>query len=263
MHNRLLGLALGVVAIFTVPQMILFAQTARQPETAKVQPSAPTPDLSGIWTRLRDAGASALGYPSLTLEFSKAEPPMTPWAEAKYKANKTLYRYDPKGVLSDPVYSCYPPGLPRIYLQGFPMQIVQIPGQVLMLFEYDHFVRRIYTDGRPHDMDQGPLWMGDSIGRWEGDTLVTDTLSFNDKTLIDRMGHPHSDALHLAERIRRINKDNLEIDLTIDDSKAFTKPWGTKLVFNLKPDWKIMEQVCEDNGSFLDFNNKATQTPSK
>jgi hypothetical protein len=103
------------------------------------------------------------------------------------------------------------------------------------------------------------LWMGDSIGKWEGDTLVAYTVSFNDKTLLDRVGHPHSDALHLLERIRRMDPDSLEIDITIDDPKAYTKPWGAKLIFALKPDWKIMEQVCEDNASFLDFNNKATK----
>jgi hypothetical protein len=152
--------------------------------------------------------------------------------------------------------------VPRIYLFGFPMQIVQIPGQVIMLFEYDHFVRRIYTDGRPHDMSQGPLWMGDSIGRWEGDTLVADTVSFNDQTLIDRVGHPHSDALHTIERIRRVDQNLLEIGLTVEDPKAFTKPWSTKLVFDSKADWKIMEQICEDNASFIDFNNQATKKPA-
>jgi hypothetical protein len=141
------------------------------------------------------------------------------------------------------------------------MQIVQAPGQVIMLFEYDHFVRRIYTDGRAHDMDQGPLWMGDSIGKWEGDTLVADTVSFNDKSLIDRVGHPHSDALHVVERVRRVDQNSLEIGLTVEDPKAFTKPWNTKLIFESKPDWKIMEQICEDNASFIDFNKEATKKP--
>jgi hypothetical protein len=143
------------------------------------------------------------------------------------------------------------------------MQIVQIPGQVLMLFEYDHYIRRIYTDGRPHEMEQGPLWMGDSIGKWEGDTLVVDTVNFNDKTLLDRVGRPHSTALHVVERMRRIDHNSMEIAFTIDDPKAYTKPWGTKLIFDQKPDWKIMEQICEDNSSFLGFNKKATQAPAK
>jgi hypothetical protein len=259
MRNCSTGLVLALVAVLAFSS-ITFAQTAEQPQATTFQTAAPTPDLSGLWVRLRDKGASARGYAALVLDFGELELPMTPWAAAKYKAANSLYRgSNPSTVLSDPIFSCFPPGVPRIYLLGFPVQIVQIPGQVIMLFEYDHFVRRIYTDGRPHDMNQGPLWMGDSIGKWEGDTLVADTVSFNDKTLLDRVGHPHSDALHLLERIRRMDHDSLEIDITIDDPKAYTKPWGAKLIFALKPDWKIMEQVCEDNASFLDFNNKATK----
>jgi hypothetical protein len=262
MRNPLMGSVLALVTVLSLSSVI-FAQTAERPRVAEAQTAASPPDLSGVWGRLRE-GAIARGYAPLVLEFSKAEPPMTPWAAAKYKTNSALYRgSNPKTVLSDPVFNCFPPGAPRIYLFNFPVQIVQIPGQVIMLFEYDHFVRRIYTDGRPHDEGQGPLWMGDSIGRWDGDTLIADTVSFNDRTLVDRVGHPHSDALHLVERIRRVDNDFLEIDFTIDDPKAYTKPWGAKLIFQLRMDWKIMEQICEDNASFLDFNNKATKKPSK
>ena len=182
---------------------------------------------------------------------------MTPWAEAKFKAANSVYRgSSPDDVLKDPIFNCFPPGVPRIYLLNFPVQIVQIPGQVIMLFEFDHFVRRIYTDGRAHDKDAGALWMGDSIGRWEGDTLVVDTTNFNDKTWIDRGGHPHSDALHLVERIRRVDHDTLEDDLTIEDPKAYTKPWSGQLIFQLKPQWKLMEMSCEDNVTFLDLEQK-------
>jgi hypothetical protein len=262
MHSRLRGLILGVVAVLCVSPSI-FAQTADSPGASNVQPSVLTPDITGLWSRLRSEGASARGYAPLFFEFSKTELPMTPWAEAKYSVARKTYRESAKTVLDDPLLKCFPPGLPRIYLLPHPVQIVQIPGQVIMLFEYDHFVRRIYTDGRPHDMTQGLLWMGDSIGRWDGDTLVTDAVSFNDKTLLDRVGHPHSDAMHLTERIRRIDHDTLEIDFTMDDPKAYTKPWGAKLVFELKPDWKMMEQVCQDNVNFFDFNKKATQGPGK
>jgi hypothetical protein len=258
MRNHLTGSFLALLAALAFSPFLL-AQTAEQQGAAKAQAAAPTPDLSGLWQRLRDPGHS-----SLDLDFGKAVSPMTPWAEAKFKAANSIYRSSsPSTVLSDPIFSCFPPGVPRIYLLNFPVQIVQIPGQVIMLFEFDHFVRRIYTDGRPHDKDAGPLWMGDSIGRWEGDTLVADTVSFNDKTTLDREGYPHSDAMHLVERIRRVDHDSLEIDLKVDDSKAYTKPWGAKLNFKLRTDWKIMEHVCEDNVSFLDLINKATKKPSK
>jgi hypothetical protein len=262
-RNRLLGLALGVIAILCVAPAFTFAQTIEQAAPSGGQAAVQTPDISGIWSRLRGTGATARGYKPLFLELSPTEPPMTPWALAKYKANRAAYRENPNTNLSDPVMSCFPPGLPRIYLLGFPVQIIQIPGQVIMLFEYDHFIRRIYTDGRPHDTDQGLLWMGDSIGKWDGNTLVTDTANFNDKTLIDRVGHPHSDAMHMTEHIRRVDHNTLEIEITLDDPKAFTKPWGTKLVFEFKPEWKMMEDVCEDNSNFLEFNKKVTEAPKK
>src|SRR5713101_375189 len=162
------------------------------------------------------------------------------------------------GHLNDPIYhSCVPPGLPRIYLHPFPMQIVQVPGEVIILFEYDSIRHQIFTDGRPHDTSLGPLWMGDSIGHWEGDVLVVDTVNFNDKTWLDRMGHPHSDALHVVERIRRTDHDHLMDDLTIEDAKAFTKPWAAHMDFLLRPTWTLGEQFCEDEESFQSFDQKA------
>ena len=258
MRRRMRDTVLALVAALAFSPVI-FAQTAEESGASTTQAASPTPDLSGLWIRLRDPSHSAIN-----IDFGKVISPMTPWAEAKFKATNSVYRgSSPSNVLSDPIFSCYPPGVPRIYLLNFPVQIVQIPGQVIMLFEFDHFVRRIYTDGRPHDKDVGPLWMGDSIGKWEGDALVADTISFNDKTTLDREGYPHSDAMHLVERIRRVGHDSLEIDLTIDDPKAYTKPWGAKLNFQLRTDWKIMEHVCEDNASFLELNKKATKKPAK
>ena len=258
MRRCFMGLVTALLATLVFSPSV-FAQTADQQKMAAVEPTAPGPDLSGLWIRLRDPSHSPIN-----LDFGKAISPMTPWAEAKFKAANSVYRSSsPSTVLSDPIFSCFPPGVPRIYLLNFPVQIVQIPGQVIMLFEFDHFVRRIYTDGRSHDKDAGPLWMGDSIGKWEGDTLVADTVSFNDKTTLDREGYPHSDAMHLVERIRRIDHESLVVDLTVEDPKAYTKPWEAKLNFQLRPDWKIMEHVCEDNAAFVDFNNKATRVPKK
>ena len=99
--------------------------------------------------------------------------------------------------------------MPRLYLQPFPLEIIQVPGRVIMLFEFSHFIRQIYTDGRKHNTDLGPTWLGDAIGHWEGDTLVVDTIGFNDKTWTDRAGHPHSTDMHLVERIRRVDEKTL------------------------------------------------------
>jgi hypothetical protein len=130
---------------------------------------------------------------------------------------------------------------------------VQTPGRVIMLFEFSHFIRQIFTDGRPHNTALGPTWMGDAIGHWDGDTLVVDTTGFNDKTWLDRAGHPHSTDLHLVERIRRVDQNTLQDDLTIEDPKAYTKPWGGQITFQLRPKWNIMEMVCEDNVNFDAF----------
>ena len=100
-----------------------------------------------------------------------------------------------------------------------------------MLFEWDSLRHQIFIDGRKHDETLGPLWMGDSIGHWEGDTLVADTVNFNDKTWLDRIGHPHSDQLHVIERIRRVDHEHLQDDITIDDPKAYTKPWTGRIDF--------------------------------
>jgi hypothetical protein len=218
---------------------------------------------------MRDTPASTTQrYESLqywVYEFNVEEPPMTAWGEAEYKAAKPAN--GPHPVLlsetNDPVYrSCVPPGTPRIFLNPTPLQVVQMPGEVLMLFEYDSLRRQIFTDGRPHDTALGPSWMGDSIGHWEGSTLVVDTVNFNDKTWIDRVGHPHSDALHVVERIRRSNHDHLLIDITIEDPKAYTKPWTTQLDFLLRPTWTLAERFCEEDAGFLEIEKKET-TPEK
>lgn len=193
-------------------------------------------DLSGVWSGKENAVA-----------FSATEPPLQPWAESKFKTVKPAYGPGASPVSNDPLGDCLPPGVPRILLIPFPMQIVQIPGEVVMLFEYNHFVRHIYTDRPEHPKDLRPSWMGDSIGKWEGDTLVVDTVGLNDKSWLDQVGHPHSDALHVVERIRRIDHDTLEDDLTIDDAKAYTKPWSGRQVFKLRPGWRLMEYICEDH----------------
>lgn len=264
MRIRLVCFAIAFFLIPCVPHAMR-SQASPSPAPAPVSTSPSSPrDLSGLWIRLRDKGATARGYDSFILDLGNVISPMTPWAAAKFKATHALYGgSDAQTVLSDPIFRCYPPGVPRIYLMNFPMQIVQADGQVIQLFEYDHFIRRIYTDGRAHDKDQGPLWMGDTIGQWEGDTLVADSTSFNDKTLLDRVGHVHSDALHIIERIRRLDHDFLEIAMTVEDPKAYTQPWSTKFIFQQRPDWKVMENICEDNSTFEEFNNKAVQGTKK
>jgi hypothetical protein len=252
MRCRFCGsLILATVAVFILA-IAAGAQTAPQ-GTVKAAPAPASPhDLSGVWTM--HMPASARSYIGDT--YTKEEPAMTPWGEAQYQATKPSNgpRTHTLDQTDDPVLrSCLPPGVPRIYLQPFPMQIVQTPNEVVMLFEYDHTVRHIYTDMAKHPDDLTPTYMGHSIGHWDGDTFVVDTVGFSDSTWLDRTGHRHSDQLHVVEGFHRTDATTLQIDVKIEDPKALVKPWTSQLIFQLKPDWKIMEQNCADNGSFANF----------
>ena len=257
MRNHSLGFTFAL-AILLSWSSTASAQTTQPSRAAKIPRLGQAPDFFGVWMQNRSP-ATADQY--WVYEFSPEEPPMTAWGEAQYKAAKSSFgpHAFPIAETNDPVYqSCSPPGVPRIFVHPFPVQIVQVPGEVIMLFEYDSMRRQIFTDGRPHDTTLGPSWMGDSIGHWEKDTLVVDTVNFNDQTWIDRVGHPHSNALHVVERIRRINRDHLLDDITIEDQKAYTKPWTAHLDLLLRPNWTLGEQFCEDNKTFLELEKKET-----
>jgi hypothetical protein len=254
MRNRVGTFILaGVAALALSPA--LPAQTGQQPGSAKPATAsalAPEHDLSGVWNM-----HSTPAQRKYTGSTYTAEPPeMTPWGTEKYNANKPSNgpRTHSLKETDDPVLKqCLPPGTPRIYLQPFPFQIVQTPKEIVMLYEYDHTVRQIFIDGRAHPDDILPTYMGHSIGKWEGDTLVVDTVGFNEKTWLDRDGHPHSDQLHVIERFHRVDFDNMTIDINIQDPKALAKPWVSQLNFQLRPGWDIMELVCTDNSAFEDF----------
>jgi hypothetical protein len=219
------------------------------------QQNGQTPDLNGVWNMQNTPQTRYHAY-----SFSAQEPSMTPWAEERFKANKPSFGPHAVEDSNDPVnpttvsaVGCFPPGVPRIYLQPFPMELIQTQGRVILFYEFNHLVRQIFTDGRKHNTDLGPTWMGDSIGTWEGDTLVVDTIGFNDKTWLDRAGHPHSQDLHVVERIRRPDHDTLQIAVTMEDPKAYTKPWNDTLTYKLHPKWNISEMICEDNVNFDAF----------
>jgi len=237
MCNRLLTTVFGIVVTLTVLST-LSAQT-NQPQETRVG----TPDLSGVWNLRRSPTQRYLGY-----AFAKDEPPMTPWAEQRFLNNKPSFGPRAASDSNDPDYDCYPAGVPRVYLHPTPFEIFNVPERVIMFFEHDNIVRQIWLNREhPKELDPSEVqWFGDSIGKWEGDTLVVDTIGFNDKTWLDRAGTPHSDALHLVERIRRLNHSTLQIDLSFEDPKAYTKTWGSRLLFQLKPGWHIFEHVCRD-----------------
>jgi hypothetical protein len=224
-------------------------QSSATPAETTAQSTVASHDLSGVW----NASSGVYQFAA----FSKDEPPMTPWGKAKFDAARPSQ--GPNGVklseTNDRVYKCSPPGMPYIYIQLFPMQIIQTPKEVIELFEYDHIVRHIYVDGRKHPANVKPSYNGHSIGHWEGDTLVVDTIGLNGKNWLDRVGHPESAQMHILERIHRVDEKTLQVDLKFDDAKSYTKPWTAQIRFLLHPDWDILEHICEDNLAFESFEH--------
>lgn len=256
------ALAIAIVLSFC---MAVFAQTKPQAERPKGAIVDAPRDLSGVWM-LDHTRPLTVVERFWMYELTEEEPPMTPWGQAQYDASKSSFgtRSYPLADTNDPIYHvCSPPGYPRVILHPFPLQIVQSPGEVIMLFEYDSVRHQIFTDGRAHNTALGPSWMGDAIGHWEGDTLVADTVNFNTKTWLDRVGHPHSEALHLVERIRRPNHFHLTDDITVEDPKAYAKPWTAHLDFLLRPTWTLAELFCEDQDTFDEIENNETKAQAK
>jgi len=259
-------LVLGAVFVFS---FALRDQTAEQLGAATARSATPTVDLSGVWE------ANMPGLKWATYSFTPDIPSLTPWGKERYLAVKPSY--GPRSFPDSTDYvnpttgkdvGCLPPGVPRIYIQPFALEMIQTPGRMLQYFEFDHHVRQIFTDGRQHPKDPELTWMGDSIGWYEGDTLVVDTVGLNEKTWIDRGGLPHSDQLHVIERIRRSSHEALEITITIDDPKAYTKTWTGYRNYKLEPTWNIKEFICADNGDYNEeFINKSgaysSVSPSK
>lgn len=266
MRKRVAAPAAAVAAGIVLASCLLASCLLAQTPAPQGAASSAAPDLTGIWRRSRKPPDNTHRYTmhEIAGTLTNEEPPMTPWGEAKFKATKPNVgpRMVPLSQSNDPVTQCFPPGVPRIYeiRVGQPFEIIQIPGRVLEFFEYDHFVRQIFMDRQQHSPDLTPSYMGDSIGAWDGDTLVVDTVGFNDKTWLDGDGHPHSDALHLVERIRRVSHDAMTIDFTIDDPKAYTKPWTAHNVFELKPGWNIGEVVCVDDVANFGHMNKMLES---
>ena len=225
--------------------VLVLAQTTQDSRAEKDQKPAPVQDVSGTWALRAPRGA---GFGWYNYALMADEPPMTAWAEEKFKANRPSFGPHPQEDSNDPAYSCFPTSVPRAYAAvQTAMQIIQLPGRTIMFF--GRGMRQIYTDGRGHPGDSHPLIMGHSVGRWEGDTFVVDTVNISDRNWLDRMGHPHSNQLHLIERFRRTDDDTLLLDMTIDDPIAFTKPWNaTQRTFRLRrpPDDRAAEGICED-----------------
>jgi hypothetical protein len=188
---------------------------------------------------------------------AKAEPwvPFQPWAAAVYDYNsRNQSKYDPEGY-------CLPPGGPRMMATPYPAEIIQLPEhkRIIMIFEgATHIWREIYMDGREHPTGDklNPTYLGHSVGRWEGDTLVVDVVGFNEATWLDYFGHPHTDMLHVVERFSRPNKRTLHYEALIDDPGAYTRPFKVAWDINWRPNGdpqgdELSEYICQENNKYL------------
>ena len=240
MRVRLSGWLLALVVVAPRPGLSQAAQSVltgggveNKPAPSGQAPRTPDgkPDLSGVWGPDRHFiyDISSALKPGDVL-------PLQPWAAdlAKKRMSK-----------DDPEANCLPTGVPR--MAPYPWKIVQRPELILFLFEGNiHSYRQIFLDGRGHPKDPDPAWYGDSIGHWEGDTLVVDTIGFNDHFWFDFAGHPHTEQLHVIERYQRRDLGNLDIDITIIDPGAYTEPWKIKRTSVLMKG-EIQEYICNEN----------------
>ena len=249
------------ILLATLPG-IGYAQAKRPAATKSAVPRAADgkPDLTGVWqggstqrgsweeaNTGTGVGGSGKNPTAPALPSSNDRPagregaPYQPWA-----AQKVLESFNRRGI-DDPTARCLPAGIPRTIMLGlFPQQIVQTPKQVVMLYEYMNVYRVIPITAK-HPDDLIPSYMGNSIGRWEGDTLVIDTIGFNDKTWLAGTGTFHTDALHTVERFTRIDKDQINYQVTMEDPNVLTKPWMLTSSLMLREGTRLEEMVCAEN----------------
>ena len=213
------------------------------------------PDLSGVWQ------AEAASIPELMKLLPGGENGLGEDIPSKYFINifadyergQEPLRAAPAPASSignpgdTPALQCLPSGLPLAVTLPSPFKIVQMPGLTMMLIEENSTFRQIFTDGRRHPSDPTPSWYGSSIGRWEGETFVVETVGLNDRAVLDAMGHTHSDALHVVERYRRVDVGHVNVQLTLDDPKTFTKPLLVNFRLVLRPDTDLIEYYCTEN----------------
>jgi hypothetical protein len=249
LHVSIVAAICGAVAIVSVG-LVSAQQAARTPASGIPRTPEGRPDLSGVWiagaqplllgeveaAKIRAADAAAKRPP-----FQREPPPYKPEFE------KTRQEFVARRGIDDPMARCLMSGVPRITVRPLPFQIIQTKDLVAILYEVHHAFRVIPTDGRPHPEDIEPSYMGDSVGRWEGDTLVVDVTGFNEKTWLAGVGTVHSEQLHVVERYRRDTPDSIVYDVTIEDPVVFTKPWRQQEILHLRPGERIREYECIEN----------------
>ena len=249
--QKLLGAAATLI-VFSLIATPLLAQWRNVPQPAiprtadgKANLTAPaprlpdgTPDLSGVWS-------APTGYlRNLATDLKPDDVSFQPWAKTLYDERASGARWK-----EDPDANCLPQGVPKVLLAPAPWRIVQTPGRIFFVHEAFNLWWQAFLDGREFvpSEDVTPTWHGYSTGKWEGDTLVIDSRGFNGKVWLDQLGKPSTDALHVTMRFRRKNFGNMDIQITIDDPKAYNKPWTTTVPVNLLLNTELMEFICLEN----------------
>jgi len=255
-RRSIVACALLLAAATNVSPRVLAQRGPSSPGKPRPIPRAADgkPDLSGIWITgalaliVGDEEAKAIAQADAAAgrkPLVREPPPYRPEAEARRQ-----YYLSRRGI-DDPMARCFISGVPRITTRPLPFQIVQMRGQVIILYEAHHAFRIIPTDGRPHPDDSEPSFNGDSVARWEGDTLVVDVVGFNEKTWLAGVGTIHSDKLHVTERYTRDTYDTILYDVTMEDPEVFTKPWHEHEIFRLRPNERLREYECIENNEDL------------
>jgi hypothetical protein len=249
------GLALLVMAIATgVAQAQRGAAPPRAPgaqtAAAYTGPRTPDrkPDLNGIWQVLNtahwnvEAHSASEGVPAGISVVNGGPIPYQPWALAKRNENFK------NRLIADPLRKCFMPGVPRATYLPFPFEITQTANHIGIAYEFAHATRTIFLDGTPH-MEDLDFWMGDARGKWEGDTLVVDTVSLGDQTWFDEAGNFHSDALKVVERFTPIDATHITYEATIDDAKVFTRPWTMSMIVyrRLEKNLELLDYECAEH----------------
>jgi hypothetical protein len=260
MSNRS-GLNYCAAALIIAAPAVLFAQwpdypTSGVPRNPDGKPNltAPAPrtgdgkpDFSGMWGWETRANCGAkcddtqVSREFINIASTLKNPlPYQPWVAELVKKRGVEQGLDPN-------VHCMPRGAPRIWTDDYYKRIFQVPGRVIILTERNMQYRQIFTDGRPLPPDPNPTWNGYSIGHWEGDTLVVDTVGFNDRTWLDAAGHPHGEKLHVIERYTRTDSNTLQVAATMEDPDYYTKPWTVVTTATWAPGQELLEYICQEN----------------
>ena len=216
------------------------------------------PDLSGIWQtedptreeryKFFFDGINNLGedipskyFMNILFDFKPEDAPLRPEAVPLLQQHRA-------GLAKDiPSTRCLPFGIPLMDAAPFPYKVIQTPSEIVLLYEHDTTFRQVFMDGRKHPVDPTPSWLGYSIGKWEGNALVVDTVGFNDESWLDAAGHPHSEDMRVTERFRRPDFGHMDVQVTVDDPKMYVRPFTVTLHQRLLPDTDLLESICTEN----------------